>query len=632
MSAPSSIPGYRPDIDGLRAVAVLSVLLFHCGVAGISGGFVGVDVFFVISGYVIALTLMRDLNADAFSIRKFYERRVRRLFPALIFIFALSWIAAWLLFLPTDFDDFSASLTAAATFVSNLYFWRYSGYFNNEALLRPLLHTWSLSVEEQFYIFAPIAMYVCYRYLNKRYMLMLVPAIVLSLGLSVYASDFAPTANFFLLPTRAWELLFGVVIAVARPPKLSDAARTAAAIAGLALIAHAVFGYTKFTPFPGLSAIPPCLGAALIIWAGSGGTTPINRALAWKPVVAVGLISYSLYLVHWPLIVFTRYATLRDPTATEIAAIIVASFILATFSWRYIEQPFRHPDRTPNARPLLYRGVAAMTVVALAGGFGMVTNGAEWRFPREVARTIPDPNTWKTGTCFQVGDIQVGNWDLSSCTRTSGGTSKVLLWGDSYAAHYIPGLEAAARSMPVQIVQYTAAGCPPVLSYYSYARPGCGDFNRRAIDIIRENGIKTVILSARWVDLQQRGLDSIQSTLEELKRMDVEAWVIGQSPIFPANVRLIAYKNKGNGERADYWPSALDKDINPRLRTAAEGAHFIDPLKFLCNGELCRYREDEQLLYTDSGHFSEKGSVLAVQDYFPLLARERSANAEALTR
>jgi peptidoglycan/LPS O-acetylase OafA/YrhL len=622
---------YRADIDGLRGIAVLAVLLFHCGIPGVTGGYVGVDVFFVISGYVIASTLLRDLKTGQFSIRRFYERRIRRIFPALLFIFAICWVLAWILLLPSDFLDFSRSLIAAAGSVSNIYFWKFSGYFENGAELRPLLHTWSLSVEEQFYLLAPAAMWVCYRFLGKRFVLLFLPVALASLLLSIFATNTAPTANFFILPTRAWELLVGVILALGAVPAAGRATREAAAAVGAGLIAFAVFGYTKYTPFPGLAALPPCLGAALIIFSGAeGGTSIINRVLSWRPLVGIGLISYSLYLVHWPLLAFTRYASLSEPTASQIAAILVGSFALAAFSWKFIEQPVRKSN-LPLLRPvMLPGGIAAMVVVMAVGTSGVIANGAPGRLPdlAEQAQTAPDQNSWKTGTCFLLDSSDLSKWDLKTCTRTSGGTEKALLWGDSFAAHYTPGLVANSVKIPLQIIQYTAAGCPPVLSYYSYARATCQKFNQNALEIVRKNGVKTVILSSRWVDLQQRGLNTIQSTIEALKGMGVDVWVIGQSPEFPANVNLIAYRNRKDASNTPSWHNAVAPGVNDRLREAAAGAHFIDPLPYLCTGEMCTYSVDKKLLYADYGHFSDLGSASAVKAYFPLVRRSETADAK----
>ena len=609
---------YRPDIDGLRAIAVLSVLFFHCQVPGVTGGFVGVDIFFVISGYVITLALLRDIVEGKFSIRQFYERRVRRIFPALILTFAICWALAFVFFLPIDFLDFSRSLIASAASVANIYFWKFSGYFDPSALLRPLLHTWSLSVEEQYYLVMPATMWLCHKYLGSRFFPVLLIGAVLSFALSVASTAIAPTANFFLLPTRAWELLLGCLLAV-RPIDLkSQAVRECVGLLGLSLIAFAVFTYSSATPFPGVSALAPCLGAFFVICSGTNGSSIASRFLSWRPLVAVGLISYSLYLFHWPLIVFVRYATLRDPTALEITGIIAATFALAAFSWKFVEQPFRTRQNGYVKGKLLPRGLAAMAAVMVFGYFGVATGGAQWRFP-PFPETLDDAqeNLWKTNTCFLTGDYDLRAWNLPECTRAAGGPRKILLWGDSFAAHYTPGLAAESSAIPAQIIQYTAAGCPPILSYYSYARPNCQAFNANALNVIRENKIDTVILSSRWRDLQQRGFAGLTDTVNRLKEMGVDVWVIGQSPEFPANISLIDYKNRSAGPGSQSWPIAVEPGLNEEIREASAGAHFIDPLKLLCDNRMCPYRDGEHLLYADFGHFSKYGSLRAVESYFP---------------
>ena len=537
---------YRADIDGLRAVAVLPVLFFHAGLSSFGGGFVGVDVFFVISGYVIALSLLEDLRHDRFSILAFYERRVRRIFPALIFTFAATWIAAWVLFLPSHFVDFSKSLFASAAFISNLYFWKYSGYFENSALLRPLLHTWSLSVEEQFYIFMPIAMYVIARFLKARWTLALLPVIAASLALSIFATTTAPTANFFLLPTRAWELLLGVLLALQPPPPLRGVKAELTAALGIGLIAFAVFAYSKFTPFPGLSALPPCVGAALLIYAGTHERTRVSQVLSLRPLVWIGLISYSLYLVHWPIVVFTRYTTLREPTSLQIAAIIIASLALAALSWRFIEQPFRRPKKRASRTVLLSGGIASMAVAMAIGAVGVGLQGAPWRFTDLPKMAEDKADHWKTGTCFLLNDPDYRQWDAKACTRTTGAPQNALLWGNSFAAHYVPGILENAGMMSANVMQYTAAGCPPVLDYYSYARPRCQEFNRHALEIIKQYDIKTVILSSRWADLESRGLEMVRSTIEALTKAHVDVWLLGQSTEFATDVWVIDYR-KGRG-------------------------------------------------------------------------------------
>ena len=597
-------------------------MCFHFGLPAF-GGYVGVDVFFVISGYVITLSLLGDLVAGKFSILAFYERRVRRIFPALIFTFILCWLAAWLLFLPADFVDFSNSLLSSATFVSNIYFWKNSGYFDTSAQLRPLLHTWSLSVEEQFYVFMPIAVYLTHRFLRARWLLAFVPVLLASFALSAFATYTAPTANFFVLPTRAWELLLGALLVFAHLPAARGRIAEALALCGAALIAFAIVAYSDATPFPGVSALAPCVGAVLLIYAGTHAQTSVGRLLTLPPIVFIGKISYSLYLVHWSIIVFTRHATLREPTDLQIVLIAVASFALATFSWAVIERPFRWPKkRIPRAR-LLFGGAGAMALAALVGATGVLLHGIPGRLSGPVQQAQIDPDTWMTGVCFLLDDQDYRAWNADRCRRTSGYGENALLWGDSFAAHYVPGLIANADNLTANVFQYTAAGCPPVLSYYSYARPNCQKFNAHVLEIIPRYDIKTVVMAARWLDMRQRGLDTLAATIASLKAAGVDVWVIGQSTEFLTDVATIAHKNGGTGS-TDMWPLAFDRGLNEKVRQAAAGATFVDPLSHLCSGDECLYRSGGHLIYADSAHFSDLGSAQAVLAYFPLMRRERT--------
>jgi len=597
-------------------------MCFHFGLPAF-GGYVGVDVFFVISGYVITLSLLGDLVAGKFSILAFYERRVRRIFPALIFTFILCWLAAWLLFLPADFLDFSNSLLSSATFVSNIYFWKNSGYFDTSAQLRPLLHTWSLSVEEQFYVFMPIAVYLTHRFLRARWLLAFVPVLLASFALSAFATYTAPTANFFVLPTRAWELLLGALLVFAHLPAARGRIAEALALCGAALIAFAIVAYSDATPFPGVSALAPCVGAVLLIYAGTHAQTSVGRLLTLPPLVFIGKISYSLYLVHWSIIVFTRHATLREPTDLQIVLIAVASFALATFSWAVIERPFRWPKkRIPRAR-LLFGGAGAMALAALVGATGVLLHGIPGRLSGPVQQAQIDPDTWMTGVCFLLDDQDYRAWNADRCRRTSGYGENALLWGDSFAAHYVPGLIANADNLTANVFQYTAAGCPPVLSYYSYARPNCQKFNAHVLEIIPRYDIKTVVMAARWLDMRQRGLDTLAATIASLKAAGVDVWVIGQSTEFLTDVATIAHKNGGTGS-TDMWPLAFDRGLNEKVRQAAAGATFVDPLSHLCSGKECLYRSGGHLIYADSAHFSDLGSAQAVLAYFPLMRRERT--------
>lgn len=618
---------YRADIDGLRALAVIPVVLFHAGTPFFRGGFIGVDVFFVISGYVISLSLLSDVRQGTFSILNFYERRVRRIFPALFATLLATYVYACFVFLPSHLKGVSESLVAATLFVSNFYFWKDSGYFAAEAIYRPLIHTWSLSVEEQFYIFMPIAIYLIARWFKSRWLLVLLPVLLLSLALSVLATTTAPTANFYLLPTRAWELLIGAVLALSPPPAIrTRISRELLAGIGLVLIVAPVFLYDETTPFPGVNALYPCLGAALIIYCGSHGRTFVGGMLSFKPLVAIGLISYSLYLVHWPLVVFVNYQTLTSPSGLTTVGIVMASVALAFLSWRYVEQPFRR--RQPwNARPRLFAGgLAAMAAFAALGVVGTRAQGFPARFPDFTEVKIAGNKEWRAGRCFLLGDPDHKRWDATSCELTSGSPHKVLLWGDSFAAQYVPGLVANADRIEGTVFQYTAAGCPPILSYKSYARPRCTDFNANALNIIKKLNIDSVVLAARWTDQQSRGLDELRSTLDALTRLGVETYVIGQSPEFSMDVQVIAYRRGSKlPDASDSWDVFFDPGLNIELQHHSAGSQFIDPLAKLCDGKSCVYRDKGVFLFEDYGHYSVEGSARAVRTYFPLVKREQLA-------
>ncbi len=297
---------YRPDVDGLRAVAVLAVLAFHAGGFPTPGGFVGVDVFFVISGYLISSLIMKQIAAGTFSITSFYERRIRRILPALTVMLAFTCVLAYLYLLPTELKNFADSLLAANFSASNFYFWQHSDYFVSP-LSNPLLHTWSLAVEEQFYIVFPLLLYVLYRWWPGRVKIVVAVLAALSLAVSGYGAYHDSVTTFYMLPTRAWELLIGTLLAMKLLPELrTSIGRNLASITGILLIGCAILLFTKATPFPGLAALPPCVGAALIIWSGESGMSVVNSALSLRPVVFIGLISYSLYLFHWPIIVFQK--------------------------------------------------------------------------------------------------------------------------------------------------------------------------------------------------------------------------------------------------------------------------------------------------------------------------------------
>lgn len=360
---------YRPEVDGLRAVAVLPVILFHAGFSTFSGGFVGVDVFFVISGYLITTIIVNELEEERFSIVKFYERRARRILPALFFVILVSIVLAWMFLLRNDFRDFFRSIVAVVTFSSNIFFWLEADYFDTSAELKPLLHTWSLAVEEQYYIIFPLLMMAIWRFGRPFVIGLLAIIFLLSLGYAEAIVRDQPETAFYLLPTRAWEIMVGAFCALyLQQPKrlsISPAVEQALSMLGLILIAVSIFAYSKTTPTPSLYMLAPTLGSALIILFANAGTVA-QKILSLRGMVGIGLISYSAYLWHQPILSFTRHNAVTEPSAIIMLAASALSLALAWFTWRYVEKPFRNPS-FPRKRVFTtsFVGTAALLMAGL---------------------------------------------------------------------------------------------------------------------------------------------------------------------------------------------------------------------------------------------------------------------------
>ena len=360
---------YRPEIDGLRAIAVLPVILFHAGFQAFSGGYVGVDVFFVISGYLITTILINDLEAGRFSIVRFYERRARRILPALFLVMLVCLPVAWFVMLPAQLQEFGQNAMAVSLFVSNIVLWLNTDYFAASAELNPLLHTWSLAVEEQFYIFFPPLLWALWR-AGKRWPFTVTVIIsIASLALAEWGWRNAPDANFYLLPFRAWELGAGSICAFllhGRSSKRNDPL----SLAGLCLILYSVFIYDNETPFPSVWALAPVAGTALIILY-SNSSSLLGRALSLRPVVLIGLLSYSAYLWHQPLFAFARLATTGEVPSSIMLLLSAAALGLAYLTWRFVENPFRSQSRRP---PVIFpsrAGIFTASGAALAAFIGI---------------------------------------------------------------------------------------------------------------------------------------------------------------------------------------------------------------------------------------------------------------------
>lgn len=417
---------YRREIDGLRAIAVLSVILFHGGSQAFSGGFVGVDVFFVISGYLITSIILSEKKAGTFSIVNFYERRARRILPALFFMMILSVPFAWLWLLPQDLKDFGESLLYVPVFFSNTLFYNQSGYFDTAAELKPLLHTWSLAVEEQYYLLFPVFMLALWKWARRFIPYALLLAALASLVYAHYKTGVKPDAAFFLLPSRIWELLAGAMLAYYSLEK-SDSGRNArideiGSLVGLLLVAYAIFGFDKSVPFPGLYALVPTIGAVLIIRFATPATFA-GKLLGAKVLVFIGFISYSAYLWHQPLFALARHGGFDGPGL--FIGLSVAVIALAYLSWRFIEQPFRNKSLFNRRTVFLLGSGFSVSFIAL-GGFILLNDGLLYRFsgPDRYLATIDNK---------AQGEYVVARFDSLKLKPFSSTGKKVVVIGDSFA-------------------------------------------------------------------------------------------------------------------------------------------------------------------------------------------------------
>lgn len=493
---------YRRDIDGLRSVAVLPVILFHAGFSIFSGGFVGVDVFFVISGYLITGILITELQAGRYSILHFYERRARRILPALFVVMAASTVMAMAWMLPAVFEQYSRSLAAVPLFGSNILFWREDSYFAPPAELKPLLHTWSLAVEEQYYLLFPLFLAMIWRFGRRRVQWMILAVFLVSLGICEWGWRHSPHANFYLAPSRAWELLAGSLCAflvsdhAPRPNQIFSAA-------GLIMILYAIFAFDRSTPFPSLYAMLPVGGAALILLF-SGPATVTGWILSSRPMVGVGLISYSAYLWHQPLFALARIRSLVEPGQGVMALLAAGSIGLAALTWRFVEQPFRRrPVPLLASRSRLFLASATVGgLFILLGLAGMLTAGLPGRLPAGavLAAGFAEDRNPQVGMCEE--DTGRYRHPVADCaTFMLNGRADVIFMGDSHSqALSLQAQEALAKR---GIASYAASysGCVGLSGFFRPDEPpshDCDAYNRDMLGYARQIGAHTLVITSRF--------------------------------------------------------------------------------------------------------------------------------------
>ena len=653
---------YRREIDGLRSVAVLPVIFFHAGITVFSGGYVGVDVFFVISGYLITSIIVTEKENNAFTLRNLYERRARRILPALFFVIIACIPFAWAWMSPSQLQEFAQSLAAVALFSSNILFWSESGYFAPAAELKPLLHTWSLAVEEQYYLFFPLFILATWRLGGKTIVALLLSIGFISLVLSQWASANHPSANFYLLPTRLWELLIGSLIALYLLNKkdvTSDSTARAMhtdqlfSAIGLALVLYSIFAFDDQTPFPGFYALVPTIGTALIILFASKKTV-VAKVLGSKLPVAIGLISYSAYLWHQPLFAFARIRSVSEPSAAFMALMALLSVALAALTWKFVEKPFR--DKSKYSRQqILYAAVIASSVVIGLGFWGHLNDG----FP---ARTNSAGDTLAAlsldhrvrpnhGLCE-------GNSSLPADCRTND-HPEILVWGDSFAMHLVQGVLASDDK--AKVIQMTKNNCAPIIGLAPLLPSSgkrwprdCMKFNASVQQWITDNkDLKYAVLSSKFTQYLTNDpelLDALgatasdaatvykrfSETLDFLQSQGIQPVVFAPPPsigkgkdigacLFRATI-FGESKDKCDFSRADYEQNR--QDVISFLQRIEQQYRVVWMDDFLCTGKTCRTSIDGTFIYRDSGHLSHEGSALigSRMGFYELITAPRTAD------
>ncbi len=635
---------HRADIDGLRAVAIAGVLAYHFGL-GVPGGYGGVDVFFVISGFLITGIIKSELEAGTFSLAQFYVRRIRRILPALTVCLVVTTAFATAILFPLDFKDYARSLLNALVSVSNFYFMQRTGYFDAEATNRPLLHTWSLGVEEQFYAAFPLLLIFLFSSHRKAVGPALAVLATTSLAWSAWSVEVAPNAAFYSTVGRVWELMTGALLAFGILPQLaSRLSRELTAVLGAAMIAYGYIFYTDATPFPGVAALPFCLGAALIIHAGTmPGATTVGRILSLPPMVALGLISYSVYLWHWPLLVLAGYRCpelfARDAVQAMDARLVLAavSLVLGALSWWLVEQPFR---RMSMPRKTVFTSAAISTVVLVVLSVGMREKAAAFQgWPADIAAI----QFRKTLSGSSFGLKQAHGWP--SHTYKLGATaesSDTLLWGDSFAEALIPGFMQYSQQTGQELILAGDPGCPPLPDLAFYKRENdnvCTHHNAAVLKGALGATIKRVVIAACWSCLAASiGRDSsgrpaivgrgsghedgqvfasiFEALVKRLAEHDKKVVIIGPVPqqkfeVAEGIARHIAWSAPMPPELTFSEFLQQKRLVLPVFERLAKlpNVRVVYPNATLCHGGVCPYSEDGKPLYSDRAHLNARGAV-----------------------
>jgi peptidoglycan/LPS O-acetylase OafA/YrhL len=660
MTVPERSTSYRPDIDGLRAVAVLAVILYHFNAALLPGGFIGVDIFFVISGYFIIGTIVREISNGEFSLINFWERRVRRIFPAMFVMLTAVTIASYyFLLIPTHFAGYGQSLTAQSVSVSNWWFMRESGYFAAPDNIIPLLHTWTLSVEEQFYLLFPPLALLIYRFAKSKFKLLMIGIAILSFMYSVMLVHVTPSnqftvpllphvwgdatnmsAGFYFIASRFWELMVGGIIAVYALKVSNRKLSEFLSFAGLGAIVVGLLYITKASPFPGFTALFPVLGTAAIIIANTDQTTLARKALSIPALVYVGLISYSLYLWHWPILVFARYQLLSPATLNtkDQVLLLIAILILSVVTYHFVENPIRR-KRFLVKRDYLF--LAAITGTALLFTAGLVitkNNGYPNRVPseaRNMALAMGDLSP-RQAECFAKSKMDSGN--KTPCLLGVQDPSNIdfILWGDCHASLDVPAFDEFGRQTNRSGIFFGAPGCSPFLTDKPLTNdPYCKSEIKRFEEYMQAHPSAELFIASEW----ERGYKYTNYTegsnnfsplaplmYETLAKIPKETniTILLRTQTFPETTFHDVFFRLARGEKLpmwmprDYWVGSLES-FNAGIREVVPyfpNVRLLDPSNEFCMGTVCYIADDNGFYYADDSHLSQYG---VMQNILPLL-------------
>ena len=638
---------YRAEIDGLRSIAVIPVILFHAGFNLFGGGFVGVDVFFVISGYLITTLLIEDIENNRFSLVAFYERRARRILPALLLVLFVCIPFAWMWMLPGQMRDFSQSIVAVSLFASNVLFWLETDYFASAAEEKPLLHTWRLAVEEQYYLLFPLFLIVAWRLGKDRLFWTLLALAVVSLLFSEWSWRNQAAANFYLAPTRVWELFAGSISAFIVQRRGIRRGQIFA-LAGLLMILTSMVIYDKETPFPSSYALLPVLGVVLIILFAEKETL-VAKLLSSRILVAAGLLSYSAYLWHQPLFAFAKIR-LHEPSKIVLAILAISSFAIAALSWKYVEQPFRKRDGLLKSRVSLFSfSIVALLAFTVFGLIGHATGGFQ---------AVGEK---RQGLSQLAGRISANHGLSPSCDGKFSVTSKcansdepeLVIWGDSYAMHLYQGISASKPETGIR--QFTLSGCSPMLDIarlnpvenkdYHWAQ-NCLAFNQSVFKWLENStSVEFVVLSSRfdWVgnerSINTNGIEAepnlgfaileFERTVETIRNLGINVVLVSPTPRSGFNIGACLSKKY---QFQTHLSCEFDYDESSYRHDFLTSLENVVPIYWLhrdiCFHGVCKAEIDGNFIYADSGHLSKEGSSYLgrINDWFSSLESLASQN------